>query len=193
MNEDKINDLPGIGNKTTALLHKKGIFTIHDLANCTAQIPSIPNLDKFIMTAKDYLKMPIISQTKAEKQLPTVVDSNMYKIKSHSWYEKKIILPVIEKNNKIENVYAIVYEMIISPYERIALICQTIKIGEDVDTLTIHSYSPQYIANFNSKLPELTCNIHSIDMKLLPNQDTLNNVLLETNRIIIVNHALMLK
>jgi len=107
-------------------------------------------------------------------------------IENHTWFEHKIRIPC--KNElDVDLKEAIIYELSIEAYNRVSLVCAWIKDDGVSEKLCSMTFSPQFILFFNPSLPVLELSITSDDWKCIENQHTIENVLYETNLIVVFN------
>ena len=112
-------------------------------------------------------------------------------IESHTWWERKIVIPCKKhKGGGYELKEAIIYELSIEAFNRVAFLCSWVNSEDDEEILCSMTYSPQIILYFNSgsHLPVLKLTMSEQAWDELENKHTVSNVLWEANVLNIFNN-----
>jgi hypothetical protein len=208
-----VSKISGIGPVTQRTLEGKNVHTVGDLACLSPNQYSINNLTLFISRAKQYIEDREVCKKEEEPSIVVIgledteekqdtADPDAVKleteesdhenqeaikilIEDHTWWECKVLIPYKSKAG-CELKEAIIYELSLEPFNRVAFICSWVT-GEDnsKERLCTMTYSPQLILYFNTgaDLPLLKISMNQADWENLDNKYTVENVLWETNLI----------
>jgi len=128
---------------------------------------------------KDKTNSPRTSETESPRSKKIELTEEEIFISDHTWWENRIILPAEDGGDMRE---AIIYEMSITPHNRISFLCSWIR--KDKKKLCSMTYSPQFISIFNLSLPPLAVSVNPSSLDKIRNRAVLENVLWETNLIL---------
>ena len=178
MADDVVSSLQGIGPVTSQTLKAAGIGTVNDLIQLQERVSDIPNITTLVERAKKHIQTHTVVEDESDCQTDAAL---RLMIEDHTWWEQPVFIPVTPVQTK----KAIVYEMVLDPNERIALLCSWVSdAGEELCSST---YSPMMLKHFNQgTLPILRITVRPTDWNTIINRDTVANVLWETN---MMHHA----
>lgn len=181
MENKSVDTLHGIGPIIKKQMETYNIRTIADLANANPETHSF--FKTHIMKAKRLL------ENESTKEHESTLIKSQLIIESHTWYERKIQIPIHSDESTLDVKEAIIYELCVEAFNRIAFLCSWIVDNQD-DELCTMTYSPQLILHFNADiaLPELKITLPPEVYNRMENKNTLDNVLWETNMIRIDNN-----
>lgn len=184
MSQHVLKAVRGVGDKTLhRLTQEYKIETLEALAAADPLKVKIPNIRVMIDAAKDMVNAQNTVETTSEAMVETEV---RYLLEEHTWFELKVSLPPATGQTLKQ---AVVQDLCLEPDERVSLLCS----WQENDEMCSMTYSPQYVFFFNMKLPKLEVTIKPTDLPKLPNIKTLENTLIEVNRMhdsLIKSHTL---
>lgn len=177
MNDLSVSNVPGVGKVKTKMFRNMGIFSVEQLAEATNdQLFSVPQGLTLRNRARN-MQTPREPESHEKEIVPLNVDKEkkliQYCLKSHNWWERKIVLPDIDNCMGIRD--AIVYELSIEPLNRICFICAWM----DQSNLKTMTYSAQFLLFYNPNLPLFHIRIDRNSLNELPNRFVLLNTIEE--------------
>jgi len=199
---DEVSRLKGVGPVTRQRFVEKGLFTVQDVARVTdfSGFTHIPNMRQLVEKARDYMARLPSSPVLPPEKNPSAASGGpdgpggpggpggqrtppslhtRYLVQDHSWWEQSVFIPCRNGGSLCR---AVVYELSIESYERIAFICSWISTDDEgTENLCTVTYSPQLLLFFNPGLPKLTLQIYDQFWYGLRNKQTLCHTLWEIN------------
>lgn len=160
-----IREVKGIGPVMANQLNAKGIFSLKDLIAADEKTIATLKIGKYVDRARTLVADPV------EKEMQLLIDK-------HNWFEKKVRLPASEEGGLMD---AIVYELSLQPGNRVAFLCSQKQ--NDHEKICDMTYTPQFLAHFNTHLPILQVKVSPTLIKQNKYRFVLDNTLVETQLI----------